>query len=587
MATTVMVADLEPMTRRAVRATIEEAGYSFAGETGDGHSAVRLVAERDPDVIVVGLQLKRISGLEVIRRVRRDSRRTAVVVLTSLDTMHTMRLCTQAGASAFVSKQAEPMELLRAIDTVRRGRTYFPSGAYSPPEEADSRSPERQMLESLSAQERLVLSYLIKGVRLRRIAEELARSESTISTYKIRLMRKLNASSVVELAQIVQRNLPEGHPVSTRAVGTSLRDDGEKGLARALVDAIPFYITIRDLKGRALFVNKYGRDVLGERSEMPVGHSFHEQALMLGVPEKDAEEIQTDFIRAARNGGMYRREIVAAHEGGITAVLHWGGAVQEDNETRVMICGSVNIDELERTIVALRDELAAAEEAATIERNFNARLLADFGKRIAKLEKSIRARNGGALASPRNASSVTSELRSTLNHFALLARAKNGGAEPQPERCNVGKLIEELVDGLQETLSPAAVELTSELRLIKRYEVLAPRLLMIDLVCLLAQLVVQGGRPDETVRVALDARPQSRGLLDIQITISDANMNSGDRRAWSKATRAAANDIITVSRKLAARINAVLTLDQDERSFRIQVGMTVKRLTNPEHGQGG
>lgn len=112
----ILLVDEQARIRRGVRMRLAlEADFSVVGEAGDGWEALPLVRELNPDVVLTGLHLPNLDGIALTERLRRDFPACAVVILTLYDEPANRRRAAQAGAAAFVSKQAPDQDLVAAI----------------------------------------------------------------------------------------------------------------------------------------------------------------------------------------------------------------------------------------------------------------------------------------------------------------------------------------------------------------------------------------------------------------------------------------------------------------------------------------
>jgi len=117
-----LVVDDDVTVRDVVQRYLDRAGYRVQ-VAGDGEQALRRVAEKAPDVVVLDLMLPRLGGLEVCRRLRRDAQRVPIVVLTALGEEEDRVLGLELGADDYVTKPFSPRELvLRVASVLRRSR---------------------------------------------------------------------------------------------------------------------------------------------------------------------------------------------------------------------------------------------------------------------------------------------------------------------------------------------------------------------------------------------------------------------------------------------------------------------------------
>lgn len=202
----VLIVDDHPVIRLAVRMLMERHGYEVVAETDNGVDALQLTREHLPDIVVLDIGIPKLDGLEVIARMTLASPGSKVLVLTSQAPGHFSMRCMQAGAAGYVCKQQELTELLSAIKAVLSGYSYFPNQALHKTRGSLNNGSEVEMVERLSAREMMVLQQLARGKSNKDIADSMFLSNKTVSTYKTRLLLKLNARSLVDLIELAQRH---------------------------------------------------------------------------------------------------------------------------------------------------------------------------------------------------------------------------------------------------------------------------------------------------------------------------------------------------------------------------------------------
>ncbi|MFJ5282965.1 response regulator [Pseudomonas rustica] len=202
----VIVVDDHPFVRASVKALLSQDGFDIVGETGNGQEAIRLVRDLQPDLIVLDIGIPDLDGFEVINRLSGLSRAVKVLVLSTQSPEQFSIRCKHAGAAGYVCKNDELAELSKAARAVMSGYTYFPNIAFSSVRKLDGDADEQQRLGTVSDREMRVLQQLAKGFSNKQIADTMFLSNKTISTYKSRLLEKLELKSVVELAELAKRN---------------------------------------------------------------------------------------------------------------------------------------------------------------------------------------------------------------------------------------------------------------------------------------------------------------------------------------------------------------------------------------------
>lgn len=201
-----LVVDDHPVVRLAVGMLLQRGDIEVVGETGNGLDAVQLAKSLRPDIVILDISIPKLDGLEVISRLRLMDFHVKVLVLTSQSAASFSARCREAGASGFITKTEELSDLLDAIKAIRAGYTYFPHDPLISRPANSRQQNEVAQLASLSDREMMVLIYLAKGWTNMQIADELMLSNKTISTYKTRLLHKLQATTLVDLIELAKRH---------------------------------------------------------------------------------------------------------------------------------------------------------------------------------------------------------------------------------------------------------------------------------------------------------------------------------------------------------------------------------------------
>lgn len=197
----ILIVDDHPTIRFATRMLLEREGYDIVGEAHDGVSAVSLCQELEPEVVLLDLGLPRLDGLSVLERLRALNPTPRIMVFTGLPPRLFAKRCIEAGASAFVRKDEDLSILLGALKAVLAGYSYLPDALRLTPRS----QTENDRLERLSNREFEVMRQLAKGASNNEIADTMILSAKTISTYKTRIMDKLQVQSLAELLDLANR----------------------------------------------------------------------------------------------------------------------------------------------------------------------------------------------------------------------------------------------------------------------------------------------------------------------------------------------------------------------------------------------
>lgn len=202
----VLIADDHSLIRSAMKVLLESQGYEVVAEAANGTDTVQLARLHHVDLIVLDITMPGLDGLEVINRIRVAGLDTRILVLTSQSPLFYSQRCMKAGAAGFISKSQDLTELLRAVKIIMDGYTFFPYLAASSVRNSDANMGDVELIQHLSARELYILQQLARGLSNKKIAEDMILSSKTISTYKARLIEKLNIKSVVYLADFAKRN---------------------------------------------------------------------------------------------------------------------------------------------------------------------------------------------------------------------------------------------------------------------------------------------------------------------------------------------------------------------------------------------
>ncbi|SEM69634.1 two component transcriptional regulator, LuxR family [Pseudomonas sp. ok272] len=209
----VLIADDHPVVRAALKMVLgalkdsnDRKVFDTLFEVSDGVSALQLIRERSPSLVVLDLQMPKLGGLEFLARLQHDRSPARVVVFSSYEPRFYVERCMRAGAMGFVEKTNDLEELVKAVKALLSGYTYFPRLDTSTVNLSVLQIDEQKMIEMLSDRELTIFQYLARGAGNQEIATMMNLSHKTISTYKSRLIDKLNVKSLVHLRDLAQRN---------------------------------------------------------------------------------------------------------------------------------------------------------------------------------------------------------------------------------------------------------------------------------------------------------------------------------------------------------------------------------------------
>lgn len=203
MRTTVIVDD-HPAIRLAVRSALESSGvFKVVGEADNGPAALSVIRTHLPALVILDLDLPRMSGLELIDRLRVSNPDIQVLVLSAQQESVFAARALQAGASGFISKSEDLSAIVQAARSVLAGYSVFPSSALAGGPRLGG-AAQAGAIESLSDRELTVLQYLARGLSNKEVGAALQISNKTVSSCKSRLLEKLKISTMVELVDFAR-----------------------------------------------------------------------------------------------------------------------------------------------------------------------------------------------------------------------------------------------------------------------------------------------------------------------------------------------------------------------------------------------
>jgi len=203
----ILLADDHAVVRRGVKQILAE---SFAqatfGEAQNAHELLKLIGSERWDVVVLDLNMPGGNGLEALKQIKHDHPQLPVLILTMFpEDQYAMRTI-RAGAAGYLNKESAPEELVQAIRKILRGGEYI-SAAVADELVLYTRHKDDQPLHKhLSDREYQVLCLIASGKEVKEISSELALSAKTVSTYRARLLEKMNMKSNAELTHYAIQN---------------------------------------------------------------------------------------------------------------------------------------------------------------------------------------------------------------------------------------------------------------------------------------------------------------------------------------------------------------------------------------------
>lgn len=202
------IADDHAIVRSGLRQFLSEhVDLRVAGEAGSAAEAVALVRGTQIDVLLLDVSMPGQDGSDAIPAIRSHAPATGILVLSGYPAELYAPHLIRSGANGYLNKECPPSEIVEAIRTVARGRSYLPASlAHLRPLPLAARAAEGPLHGRLSEREFQVLLRLARGAAAGQIAQDMQLSVKTISTYRSRIFQKMGLSSNTDLTYYAIKN---------------------------------------------------------------------------------------------------------------------------------------------------------------------------------------------------------------------------------------------------------------------------------------------------------------------------------------------------------------------------------------------
>lgn len=204
----ILIADDHAIVRAGLRQFVTgEMDMQVAGEAETGKQVLDMIRNNDYEVVLLDISMPDLSGVDILQRLKRIKPELPVLILSGFpENQYAVNLI-RTGASGYLNKESASEELVKAIRVVAQGRKYVSPGlAQIMVKDLASDQGDRPLHSTLSEREFQIFRKLAAGAGVSRIAAELNLSVKTISTYRSRVLEKMNMKNNAELTSYAIRN---------------------------------------------------------------------------------------------------------------------------------------------------------------------------------------------------------------------------------------------------------------------------------------------------------------------------------------------------------------------------------------------
>ncbi|MBE6083553.1 MULTISPECIES: response regulator [Tissierellales] len=208
---TVMIADDHVLMREGLKQLLELGNnIEVIAQSGDGEETIKKAVECKPDVILLDINMPKLNGIEVLRRLKDMGQTSKIIMLTIHDAREYLFETMKIGANGYILKDSDSDSLVKAIKDVYAGKTYIqPSIASMLVDEINSKGEENKDLakiKSLTRREYEVLTLLAEGINNKEIADKLYISEKTVKNHVSNIFKKIKVNDRIQAAIFAYKN---------------------------------------------------------------------------------------------------------------------------------------------------------------------------------------------------------------------------------------------------------------------------------------------------------------------------------------------------------------------------------------------
>jgi DNA-binding NarL/FixJ family response regulator len=203
----VLIADDHAILRKGLIEILHESFPTLEYfEASNSIEVLQITRKETLDLILLDISMPGRNGLETLKQIRADGLQTPILILSvQPEDQYAIRTL-KAGASGFLNKDSAPEELINAVNLILKGKKYISSNIVDKLAQSLSRPLDQPLHETLSDRELQVLKFIASGKTVSEIGREISLTVNTISTYRARILDKLNLKNNAELTRYALDN---------------------------------------------------------------------------------------------------------------------------------------------------------------------------------------------------------------------------------------------------------------------------------------------------------------------------------------------------------------------------------------------
>ena len=199
---TVLIADNHPIVRLGIKNVLDQSvGIEVIADVSSTSELFSALERITPDVVILEMDIPEINGIATLRKIKQEFPDVKVLMYSGQSEDVYALSTIRAGAFGYLSKTSELDYIVSAVKKVSEGNMFITNELAQRLAFDEGSQKPRRFFRKLSSREVEVLKLLASGKRNKEVAEGLNLNEKTVSTYKARLMRKLNVDNLVDLLQ--------------------------------------------------------------------------------------------------------------------------------------------------------------------------------------------------------------------------------------------------------------------------------------------------------------------------------------------------------------------------------------------------